>query len=292
MVVNIVDVYRAFCDGRDIKLQVDDTVNPYDNSTLFCPAGMQQFKVKFTSDETGTIANVQSCLRINDLDEIGDGTHFLFFDMLGMFSFRTLTLQQAVDFWLDFMDVLQIQIDYVTIHPDKMQEWSSLYDGRRIEVRPDSDCRWSDGTIGGYCTEFYKDEVEIGNIVCPLGDCIDSGFGLRRLEGVVNDPREMPQEEILIETCDKLIYSGYSPSNKEQGYVLRKLLRKLYELNSTWNHPQFVAEKERQALITLRYRKNKNKKQFRSKSPQWWFDTMGVDVGAEESKLESESESV
>ena len=77
--------------------------------------------------------------------------------------------------------VLKIDVDYVTIHPDKLDEWRSLYDNYDVEVRADEECKWSDGDIGGYCTEFFKNDVEIGNIVNPLGTCIDVGFGLQRL---------------------------------------------------------------------------------------------------------------
>ena len=37
-----------------------------------------------------------------------------------------------------------------------------------VLVRIDNECLWSDGNIGGYCTEFYKNDIEIGNIVNTL----------------------------------------------------------------------------------------------------------------------------
>ncbi len=65
---------------------------------------MQQFKPLFIDPAcTATFANLQSCLRLGDLDEIGDGTHLLRFDMLGLFSFRKMNVGQAIDFWLDFL---------------------------------------------------------------------------------------------------------------------------------------------------------------------------------------------
>ena len=44
---DIVETYSKFCETKGISFQLDDTVCPYDNTTLFCPAGMQQFKKKF-----------------------------------------------------------------------------------------------------------------------------------------------------------------------------------------------------------------------------------------------------
>lgn len=50
---------------------------------------MQQFKSLYSdANFSGTFANLQSCLRIGDLDEIGDGAHLLYFNMIGLFSFR------------------------------------------------------------------------------------------------------------------------------------------------------------------------------------------------------------
>ena len=282
--MDIIKEYEKFCEKKGVPYQLDDNVRPYDETTLFCPAGMQQFKKKFKSEETGTIANVQSCIRLNDLEEIGDGTHYLYFDMIGLFSFRTMAVQQAVDFWMEFVEkVLQIKVDYVTIHPDKFEEWKSLYDNYDVEIRADEECKWSDGEIGGYCTEFFKDDVEIGNIVNPLGTCIDVGFGLQRLNMFVNEVKTETKEEILIQTCEKMIHSGYYPSNKEQGYVFRKLLRELYRLGSNWDNEHYLKEKARQDKVLKNYNKNKDKKKYQNKSKEWWFDTMGVDIDFVES---------
>jgi alanyl-tRNA synthetase len=132
--MNIQEEYRKFCDLKRINFQLDDKVNPYNDTTLFCPAGMQQFKKNF-NDKTykGTISNIQSCIRMNDFDEIGDGSHLLYFNMIGLFSFRELSIKQAIDFWLEFLeDILSLKIDYVTIHPDKFDDWKIFYD--KIEI--------------------------------------------------------------------------------------------------------------------------------------------------------------
>jgi len=84
--------------------------------------------------------------------------------------------------------------DYVTIHPDKLFQWARFY-GDRVPIRPDPECMWSDGDISGYSTEFYKNGVELGNIVNPLETCIDVGFGLERLDMVVSGtPPPRPQD--------------------------------------------------------------------------------------------------
>ena len=275
----VINQYKTYCKSKGIEFQLNDKVNPYDNTTLFCPSGMQQFKDVFKSKHRGTISNVQSCLRLKDLEEIGDGTHLLFFNMIGLFSFRLMTVQQTIDFWMEFLeDVLKVKVDHVTIHPDKINEWSKFYDQYDVDIKEDPDCTWTDGSINGYCTEFYKDDMEIGNIVNPLGDCIDVGFGLERLEFFTGNTIIKSKEDTLIETCEKLIYSGYYPSNKEQGYVFRKLLRELYQLGSNWDNDHYQREKIRQEKVTKRYKDIKNRPKYINQSKEWWFDTMGVDI--------------
>ena len=111
-----------------------------------------------------------------------------------------------------------------------------------------------------------------------VGSCIDVGFGLQRLNMFVNGRNEETKEEILVLTCEKLLYSGYYPSNKEQGYVFRKLLRELYRTQSTWDNEHYQKEKERQDKVIKRYNKDKVKAKYQGKSKEWWFDTMGVDI--------------
>ncbi|MBS0411386.1 MAG: hypothetical protein JSR86_15825, partial [Proteobacteria bacterium] len=128
--------YGDFCNRRGIPFQIEDHVRPYDTTTLFCPAGMQQFKARFRDpDHRGTQANIQACLRLSDLDEIGDGSHLLNFDMLGLFSFRELSLADAIGFWFDFLSEVGVAPDVVTIHPDRLKDWRGLYAGRPVEIR-------------------------------------------------------------------------------------------------------------------------------------------------------------
>lgn len=272
---SILKVYKNLCLENGFEFSEDLKVNPYDDTTLFCVAGMQQFKELFSDESVvGTKSNVQSCLRFKDLDEIEDGIHSLHFHMLGLFSFRQLTMQQSVDLFLEFLRRIGLKPDYVTIHPDKMDEWRNLYP-KDIEIRPDEECIWSDGNIGGYCTEFYIDDVEIGNIVNPLGTCIDVGFGLERLDLILTGHR-LSEQEVLTSTVLKLVDSGYSPGNKQQYYVLRKLLSMMIRKGFELDHPFWYQEKERHNRKIKRY--TKLKKKHSDKAAEWWWSTHGIDI--------------
>lgn len=237
---------------------------------------MQQFKPLFRDPEyRGTQANIQACLRINDLDEIGDGTHLLHFDMMGLFSFRELSVKDAIDFWFEFLETIGIAPDTVTIHPDRLDDWRSFYDGRTVTVKADIECIWSDGEIGGYCTEFYLNDVEIGNIVNTNGDCIDVGFGMERLLSFLGEPRI---DDVKVLRCGimKIIESGYSPGGKQQGYILRKLLKLLIKRHGTLDHPVFWAEVERQKRLRMNFDRLWPK--HKDKAVEWWLDTHGIEL--------------
>lgn len=280
-IIDIIEMYSSFCREKGIPFQVDNKLSSYDETTLFCPAGMQQFKKTFKDQSITNVtkANIQSCLRLLDLDSIGDGTHFLYFNMMGLFSFRGMTVKQAIDFWMEFLSTLNLKPDYVTIHPDK-SEWSVFYNGYDMEVRGDKECVWSDGELSGYCTEFYKDNIEIGNIVNICGDCIDVGFGLERLDMVINakDPnwRPLSDTDLLTITIEKLLNEGFVPGNKQHGYVLRRLMRILHNKGGFVDSPHFEDEKLRQEQIIQKYQKLKER--YKDKPKEWWFDTHGIDL--------------
>ena len=274
---NLTKLYENFCFLKGIAFKLDDSVKSYDETTLFCPAGMQQFKDKFKNPDNTTIANIQSCIRLNDLEEIGDGTHMLHFKMIGLFSFGKMTLNEAVDFWVDFIKgCLGIEIDYVTIHPDKFDTWKWLYERHHIPIKLDSECIWSDGEMGGYCTEFYHDDIEIGNIVNTMDKFIDVGFGFSRLNDIINGKNKLTKNDILVDAINKIIESGFKPGPQKQGYILRKLLRQLYLGGGSIEHPFFTKEIERQEKAKARYERLKDK--HSDKSKEWWFDTHGIDL--------------
>lgn len=274
---DLIKLYEDFCLLKGIPFKFNGDVKSYDDTTLFCPAGMQQFKDKFKNPDNTTIANIQSCIRLSDLDEIGDGTHMLHFKMIGLFSFGKMTLNEAVDFWVEFIvGILGIKLDYVTIHPDKFDKWKWIYERYKVVIKLDSECIWSDGDISGYSTEFYHNGVEIGNIVNTMGKYIDVGFGFSRLNDIINGKNELTKNDILIDAINKIIESGFKPGPQKQGYILRKLLRQLYLGGGSIEHPFFTKEVERQEKAKARYERLKDK--HSDKPKEWWFDTHGIDL--------------
>src|SRR3989304_3247417 len=67
-------------------------ISENDPSVLLTTAGMQQFKRWFSGLEKPAyprVATIQKCVRVGDIEEVGDDTHLSFFEMLGNFSFSS-----------------------------------------------------------------------------------------------------------------------------------------------------------------------------------------------------------
>lgn len=275
-------MYGKFCEENKLSFNTNTSILSPDHTTLFCTSGMHHFKNQFIDlSYKKTLSNIQSCLRLNDLDEIGDGTHYLVFHMLGLFSFREWSVPKTIDFWMSFLSTINLLPDHVTIHPDKYNDWKSFYSNYKVDIKEDIECIWSDGKIGGYCTEFYKNDVEIGNIVNTLGTCIDVGFGGERILNLKGLLEPCNKNEILIETIQCLIKDNVVPSNNQHGYVLKKLITQLINSKGFLDHPFYVNLYEQQKEKWTFYLKNKNKPKFVSKDKSWWLDTHGVNLDNE-----------
>jgi len=270
-----------------------------DTSVLFTTAGMQQFKSYYLGTPSpygNRVVSVQKCLRVDDIDEVGDETHNTFFEMLGNFSFNypqgegSYFKTEAIRFGYELIaEQLGMQIDYVTIFAgdekspkdtETLAIWQDLAreKGIDLEIRElgREDNFWGPTGAEGPCgptTEIFVNDVEVWNIVFNQyyskidGELeilpqqgVDTGGGLERimtqLEGVssvydtsifavvMSDLKVsfQGQEESVyrvlfdhIRASTFLLAEGVVPSNKEQGYVLRRLLRKVMSLTNSYD---------------------------------------------------------
>lgn len=281
--MNIIDNFEVLCTTTGVPFKRELSVASYDTTTLFCPAGMQQYKDDFLdlSISKVTKANIQPCIRLTDLDLVGDGTHAVVFNMIGLFSFRDWSLPFTVNFFHEFVRMSGLVLDHVTVHPDVYTDWEYGVHPPGTTIISDKECHWSDGNIGGYCTEFYVKNkhgvmVEIGNIVNTLGDCIDVGFGLERMSTIAHDLPALTKCQELALAATVIINTGVVPANTKHGYILRKILRKLDSEGGTLDHPMFVEEQAKRAKAIEKYYRLKPR--HKDKPPAWWWDTHGVDT--------------
>ncbi len=290
--MKIIDQFLSYFESQDHTIVPSSALVPEgDNSVLLTTAGMQQFKPYYLGKPSpfgNRVASVQKCVRVDDIEEVGDETHNTFFEMLGNFSFNypdgegSYFKEEAIRYGYEFIaEALGMQIDYVTIFAgdektprddESYQIWQKLAaeKGIDLEIREygREDNFWGPTGSEGPCgptTEIYVNDVEIWNIVFNQfyakpdkslveldQQGVDTGGGFERIltqaEGVrsvydsslfssimtqiredLPDNTEETYRMILDHTRAGLflIADGVVPSNKEQGYVLRRLIRKV-----------------------------------------------------------------
>ena len=274
-----------------------------DPSVLFNTAGMQPLIPYLMGEEHPfgkRLCDVQKCVRLTDLESIGDSTHHTFFEMLGNWSLGDYFKDESILYSFNFLTkVLNIPIDYlaVTVYEGdekiprdivSAKRWMSLgIKEEKIAYLGKEDNFWIPGDSGpcGCDTEIFywrgkneppktfdpKDEnwVEIWNNVFMeyyqekdgtvrelKSKNVDTGMGVERtvaiLEGkddnyltsIWDELREkleqianMPYKEneksmrIIMDHIRTAVFiasdpSGIKPSNTDQGYILRRLIRR------------------------------------------------------------------
>ncbi|MGA1047786.1 MAG: alanine--tRNA ligase-related protein, partial [Minisyncoccia bacterium] len=272
-----------------------------DASVLFTTAGMQQFKSYYLGTPSpygNRVVSVQKCLRVDDIDEVGDETHNTFFEMLGNFSFNypqgegSYFKSEAIRLGYELIaETLGMKIDYVTIFAgdekspkdtESLSIWQDLAreKGIELEIRElgRKDNFWGPTGAEGPCgptTEIFVNDVEVWNIVFnqyyseiggKLKDLpqqgVDTGGGLERIITQLESVSSVYDSSIFVHIMDNLrsefvgqeesvyrilfdhirastflLAEGIVPSNKEQGYILRRLLRKVMSLTNAYDRP-------------------------------------------------------
>lgn len=274
-----------------------------DPSVLFNTAGMQPlipYLLGKKHPEGTRLCDYQKCVRLTDLEEIGDKTHHTFFEMLGNWSLGDYFKKESIEYSFEFLTkVLNIPVDRLAVtvfegNDDIPRDevaasvWRSLgIPEERIAYLGLEDNFWiagDTGPCGGDTEIFYFRSVEdIPKVFDPKDDRwveiwnnvfmeyrkntdgtieeleqknVDTGMGLERvvavLENVDDNYKTSIWKEIIeaIESVSKKTYNenevsmriiadhirtavfisadyaGIKPSNTDQGYILRRLIRR------------------------------------------------------------------
>ncbi len=211
-------------------------------------------------------ASIQKSMRTSDIDEVGDERHLTFFEMLGNFSFGGYFKKEAIHYAYEFIvKEMGLKIDYVTVFAgeegvpedtESEQIWKSIDPSIVVKKFGRADNFWGPTGDQGPCgptTEIYVNGIEIWNVVFnqyfqhkdktlePLKTPgIDTGMGLERLVMVSQGKPNIFETDLFSYAYNLpfvitdhtraiafLITDGVLPSNKEQGYVLRRLMRRI-----------------------------------------------------------------
>ena len=246
---------------------------------------MQQLKPRFLNPDGTKYGSLQSCVRTNDLELVGDGFHLTFFQMLGNFQFGG-RYEDSVELWHSILLDCGIQVDSIHCHPDSLDH-QVLWKRRGYVIQDDSECVWSDGNIGGYCCEVYSHGLEIGNIVNTLGHSTDVGFGWERLIQISEGVSRIDQTSLFSNshpiiadhsrTIELFWRHGITPGNKGRNYVCRRLIRRMLPYLTTerfifheWIESEIEQMKKRMSDAKRLW------KRHRDKTPEWWWTTCGI----------------
>jgi len=270
--------FLNFFKDKGHKIVASSSLLPTDPSVLFTTAGMQQFKEYFLGKKSpygNKVVSCQKCFRTSDIEEVGDNRHLTFLEMLGNFSFGGYGKEEAIKLAKDFLDSIDIKIDYVTVFEgdkdvpcdeEAISIWKKLgIPADKIKKHGRADNFWGPTGEEGPCgptTEIYVNGIEVWNLVFneyyqdtkkKLSSLkqkgVDTGMGLERLAMVSQGKSSVFETDLFLPITNLfpefvsektkciiadhakasvfLIADGVIPSNKDRGYVLRRLLRRM-----------------------------------------------------------------
>ncbi len=318
--MNVKDEFiKYFVSKGHVQIPSAPLIPENDPSVLFNTAGMQPlipYLLGKKHPEGARLCDYQKCVRLTDLDSVGDKTHHTFFEMLGNWSLGDYFKEESISYSFEFLTkVLNISpkklavsvfLGNEDIPRDEVSAdvWHRLGIPReRIVYLGEDDNFWiagDAGPCGGDTEIFYfrsddevpekfdpNDErwVEIwnnvfmeyrknmdGSITELEQKNVDTGMGYERivsvLEGVNDNYQTSIWKEIIAkieevsgksykgnETSMRIIAdhirtsvfisadeAGIIPSNTDQGYILRRLIRRAIrhakkleiDMNSDW----------------------------------------------------------
>lgn len=109
---------RSFWNERDHKeVPATALVPQNDPTTLFTGSGMQQFVPNLLGQPhpQGTkLYNIQHCIRVQDIEEVGDNRHDTFFEMIGNWSLGDYFKKEQLNWIMKFL------VDSVGLDPQKL----------------------------------------------------------------------------------------------------------------------------------------------------------------------------
>src|SRR5699024_6748844 len=118
--MNLKDLYIDFFVSKGHKQIPSAPIVPEnDPSVLFNTAGMQPL-IPYLMGEPHPygkrLCDYQKCVRLTDLDEIGDKTHHTFFEMLGNWSLGDYFKKESIGYSFEFLTkVLHIPVERLAI---------------------------------------------------------------------------------------------------------------------------------------------------------------------------------
>jgi alanyl-tRNA synthetase len=127
---------RSFWDTRDHQEVPPISLVPQnDPTTLFTGSGMQQFVPNLLGEPhpQGTkLYNIQNCIRVQDIEEVGDNRHDTFFEMIGNWSLGDYFKKEQLEYFFTFLTDKKTGLG---LDPDRL--YVTAFEGNDEIVRDD-----------------------------------------------------------------------------------------------------------------------------------------------------------
>ncbi|MEO8971396.1 MAG: alanine--tRNA ligase [Ktedonobacteraceae bacterium] len=216
--------FLNFCRERGHAIMPSAPLVPENDPTvLFTSAGMQSLVPNFLGElHPGgrRLANVQKCLRTDDIEEVGDISHLTFFEMLGFWSLGDYWKQDSLRWTLElFTRVLRLEQERISVtifvgdsdaprDSEAERVWLSLgIPQERIYALPKEDNWWGPAGQTGPCgpdSELFYDTGRPGHGPdcrpgCNCGKYIEIGNNVFLLYNKTADGRLEPLQQRSID---------------------------------------------------------------------------------------------
>jgi alanyl-tRNA synthetase len=211
------NAYLKFFEDRGHKVIPRALLVPYnDPTTLFTGSGMQPLIPYLLGEphtEGNRLVDSQTCLRAQDIEEVGDNRHTTFFEMLGNWSLGDYFKAEEIPWLFEFL------VDAVGLDPQKL--YVTCYLGNEEFGIP------KDAEASKLWQELFAkkgvaaETVDIGS----EADGYQKGMGNGRVFFYDGSKNWWSRADHL-RAATFLAVDDVKPSNKEQGYVMRRLIRR------------------------------------------------------------------
>ena len=178
----LIKKYIEFFKSKGHKEIMNSSLVPEnDPSVLFTTAGMHPlvpFLLGQKHPSGRRLVNVQKCVRTGDIDEVGDGVHHTFFEMLGNWSLGDYFKKEAINWSFEFLTkILRIPKEEISVtcfagdeNAKKDNEAAEIWTKlgiQKIDFCGKEDNWWETAGAGpcGPDTEMFVNGVEIWNDV-------------------------------------------------------------------------------------------------------------------------------
>jgi alanyl-tRNA synthetase len=173
---------RFFESKEHLRIPSSSLIPAADPTLLLTNAGMVQFKPYFTGEMTPPgprMTSAQKCLRVTDVEFVGDSTHLSFFEMLGNFSVGDYFKKEAItNAWEFVTGKLELERErlWATVFvgdDEALGYWTETgIPKERIRSFGEADNFWGPAGNEGPCGPCSEIHYDFGDALgCRQADC-------------------------------------------------------------------------------------------------------------------------